>query len=145
MDLYSRHCLISDSHPSSTTTPETVKENEHCKSVPVWTYVVIGIQSVIIVLLVVWLVIRIRCKKENSRFMNPVGGNNPVIRMKYTSENTHHTENDYEEVMLPHNDYIAPQSNTNNRESDARIDLLQELKQAPLPRYLPMSPIRRQN
>lgn len=127
---------------ASTSYFETPKESNQCDSSPDWTYVVIGIESVIIVVLIVWLVFRIQCKKKDQQYM--IGGQD--IRMKKTSMSNHQVENDYEEVILPNNDHVTLQPNADRshiRESDARVDLILELQQAALPKYLPMSPIRR--
>lgn len=75
-----------------------------------------------------------------------IGGQDIKMKQTLNKSMSNQVENDYEEVILPNNDFITLQPNadrSNSQDSDTRIDLILELKQAALPKYLPMSPIRR--
>lgn len=112
----------------------------HCKSCG-WLYIVLGIQSIIIVLLIVWLVFRVRCKRgspaehsvapKNVNNVNPAAKKRPPPRIP---------ENDYEELVPPHpSDYVTPNLIA---EPPVRRNIVNELQRSPLPRYLPMRDIK---
>lgn len=132
--------VISESISISATDMATTEETNECQSSPTWAYVVIGIQSGVIIMLIVWLVIRIRYKNGFVPNIVSLGMDNHSIIQKQTSNSNNQNDNDYEEVMITNNDYVAPQS-YNDRDQHSRLDLIEELRQAPLPRYLPMLPI----
>lgn len=120
-----------------------LQEYKQCENA-IWTYIVIGIESLVIVLLIAWLVFQ-KCYTNRNMQMVPLALDNNLIKMNQTSDQT---DNDYEEVvMIQNNNCTATQPNSNNqdRDPDARVNLIQELKQAALPRYLPMVPIYQKN
>lgn len=120
------------------------KEYKQCGN-EIWTYIVIGIESFVIVLFIAWLILKKRYKNRNMQHMVPIALDNNMIKMKQTLD-SNQTDNDYEEVVMFQNDNCsATQTNSNNRDPDARLNLIQELKQAALPRYLPMVPIYQKN
>lgn len=95
-----------------------------------WIYIAI-VTLFIIMILLLFVIYAIARRQE--RFN---GKNKGAIEFQLTENQL---ENDYEEVVIPNNDYDTPQRNTIIIK---KPDIKSKPKLVPSPRYLPMAPIK---
>lgn len=104
-------------------------KNKGCKT-PLWTYIIIAILFIIIIILLCAIYAIARRKKK-------IGNRNGSgIEAQITE---YIPENDYEEVVVPNNDYATPQFNTIIEKP--YIKPKPNFSKVKPPRYLPMAPI----